>query len=233
MVLAANSTDVKAAKAVPSSGATTALPAVEAPKPSGAQAAAVPAAPKLATSQQQTSPVQPAAEAAQPVALTGSAAILAKLRSQRQTSSGPSAAAASKEQQAPKVTVLYASQTGTGQEIARTIHAECSAQGMQAQVMSFNEVGFDNLTAAKTPVVVFVASSTGDGDPPDNAAAAYVAMKKPWASDRLAGIKFTVLGLGDSNYTRFMHVSRAIKSRWVLGEQLCGLLYVLHKSLYA
>eukprot|EP00878_Enallax_costatus_P043953 GHUV01052076.1.p1 GENE.GHUV01052076.1~~GHUV01052076.1.p1 ORF type:complete len:736 (+),score=250.64 GHUV01052076.1:1236-3443(+) len=152
----------------------------------------------------------PTAETApQPVALTGSAAILAKLRSQRQ-------APAAKEQGTaapPKVTVLYASQTGTGQEIARTIHAECSAKGMHAQVMSFNELGFDNLTAAKTPIVVFVASSTGDGDPPDNSATGYVAMKKQWPGDKLAGIRYTVLGLGDSNYTRFMHVSRTVKSR--------------------
>lgn len=153
---------------------------------------------------------------AEPVALTGSAAILAKLRSQLQTSR-PTSATAEKQQDrtAAKVTVLYASQTGTGQEIARTIHAECSAKGIPAEVMSFNELGFDNLTASKTPVVVFVASSTGDGDPPENAAAAYVAMKKSWSTDRLAGIKFTVLGLGDSNYTRFMHVPRAVKNRCV------------------
>jgi hypothetical protein len=33
-----------------------------------------------------------------------------------------------------------------------------------------NEFGFDNLTAAKAPIVIYVASSTGDGDSPDNAA---------------------------------------------------------------
>lgn len=157
-------------------------------------------------------PTQAADTAAQPVALTGSAAILAKLRSQRQAPTAKTQDAAA----LPKVTVLYASQTGTGQEIARTLQAECSAKGMPAQVMSFNELGLDNLTAAKTPLVVFIASSTGDGDPPDNAATAYVAMKKQWPKDKLAGIRYTVLGLGDSNYTRFMHVSRTLKSRWVL-----------------
>jgi sulfite reductase alpha subunit-like flavoprotein len=60
-----------------------------------------------------------------------------------------------------RVTVLYASQTGTGQEIARSIQAECAAQGMPSEVMSMNELGFDNLRPDKTPLVVFVASSTG------------------------------------------------------------------------
>lgn len=61
----------------------------------------------------------------------------------------------------PRVTVLYASQTGTGQEIARSIHAECAAKGLHSEVMSMNELGFDNLRPDKTPLVVVVASSTG------------------------------------------------------------------------
>jgi len=56
---------------------------------------------------------------------------------------------------------------------------------------------------------------TGDGDPPDDSAAAYMALKKSWPEDRLLGVKFSVLGLGDSNYTRFMHVPRVIKNRCV------------------
>lgn len=103
-----------------------------------------------------------AAAAAAPVALTGSAAILAKLRSQRASAgSGKSSTANSMAKRDARVTVLYASQTGTGQEIARSIHAECAAQGLPADVMSMNELGFDNLRPDKTPLVVFVASSTG------------------------------------------------------------------------
>lgn len=228
VVLPANSTASKAASkptggdaavpAVAAGSSTAAVPpkAVVAMTPSVALSPAVAAAPAPAAA----NGVPVAAATEQPVALTGSAAILAKLRSQRQSTSAkaPSTAADGKADGSAasvpaRVTVVYASQTGTAQEIARTIHAEAAAAGLAADVMSFNELGFDNLSAAKTPLVVCVASSTGDGDPPDNAAAALLALKKSWPSNRLAGVKFTVLGLGDSNYTRFMHVPRAIKSR--------------------
>lgn len=45
------------------------------------------------------------------------------------------------------------------------------------QVMSCNELGWENLSPERTPVIVIVASSTGDGDSPDNAAKFYATMK--------------------------------------------------------
>ena len=55
--------------------------------------------------------------------------------------------------------------------------AESAKHGVRSRVMSCNELGFDNLSADATPVVVIVASSTGDGDPPDNAAKFYVDLR--------------------------------------------------------
>lgn len=113
------------------------------------------------------------------------------------------------------MTVLYASQTGTAQEIARSIQAASAQHSVKSQaccvfiawlwrpscsdqcaslekydkvrlpdgvtthlqVMSCNELGWDALSPEKTPVIVLVASSTGDGDPPDNAAKFYATMK--------------------------------------------------------
>jgi Flavodoxin len=74
-------------------------------------------------------------------------------------------------------------------------------------VLSCNELGFDGLSALATPVLVVVASSTGDGDPPDNAARFVATLKRrSQPAGVLAGVRFTVLGLGDSNYTRFCAV---------------------------
>ncbi|KIZ05949.1 P450 (cytochrome) oxidoreductase [Monoraphidium neglectum] len=151
--------------------------------------------------------------------MTGGAAILARLRAQRGAGAAvgvrsAAAAAATARKAPPRALFLFASQTGTGSEIAKTLAAEAKGHGVLAEAMSLNELGWGNFTPEKAPVVVVVAASTGDGDPPDNSAAFYVQLKKPHPADRLKGVKFAVLGLGDSNYTRFMHVSRTIRSRF-------------------
>jgi len=147
-----------------------------------------------------------AAAAAAPTSmLTGSAALMAKMQAER----------AKPQPKSKAVMVLYASQTGTAHEIAKGIAAEAAAEGLNAKAVGFNEFGFENLTPEKAPVVVIVASSTGDGDPPDNAAKFLVTLKrKTNPAGMLKGIKYTCLGLGDSNYTRFCAVPKAFCKRF-------------------
>ena len=57
------------------------------------------------------------------------------------------------------------------------LQAESAKHGVRSKVMSCNELSFDNMSADATPVVVIVAASTGDGDPPDNAAKFYVDLR--------------------------------------------------------
>lgn len=146
-------------------------------------------------------------EVKKPLAAVGGAAILARLKAEK--------AARSAAPKSNPLIVLYASQLGTAAEIAKTINSEANVKGIKSIVSSMNEYGFENLSAEKSPVVILVASSTGDGDPPDNCAKFYAGIrKKSNTSDILKGIKFTCLGLGDSNYTRFMHIPRVLKSKF-------------------
>ncbi|KAL6770831.1 hypothetical protein ACKKBF_B32860 [Auxenochlorella protothecoides x Auxenochlorella symbiontica] len=189
--------------------------------------AAAPQAPDQASRDTTASPAGPAPskldgggaapKAAAPPAAAGGAAILARLRAQRAGGRGGGAAgaAAGGGVSAPKpVTVLYGSQTGTAQEIAQNIGGRARELGLVAKVAALDEFGLDALTPAAVPVLVLVSSSTGDGDPPDNAARFYGQIKKRGQQpDRLKGMTFTVLGLGDSNYTQFCRVPRALRSQ--------------------
>lgn len=42
---------------------------------------------------------------------------------------------------------------------------------------SLDELGFEKLVEKKEPILIIVASSTGDGDAPDNAAKFYATMR--------------------------------------------------------
>ncbi|GBF89242.1 methionine synthase reductase [Raphidocelis subcapitata] len=112
----------------------------------------------------------------------------------------------------PHALFLFGSQTGTAQEVARTLHAEAAGRGVAAGVMSLNEAAAAGFGPALAPVVVVVTSSTGDGEPPDNAAGFARALRAqpPGALD---GLRFALLGLGDSNYLRFMRVPRTLRAR--------------------
>jgi len=213
----------EAAPAAPPAAAdTTAAPAAVVSAPAAASTAAAPPVAEEASKGASEVPGAAAAAAAAappaaqeapaaPVA-TGGAAILAQLMARAKTPPSASSAAPGEAVQ-PKVVFAYGSQNGTSQEIARNLHAEAVQHGFSAEVSSLNELGFSNISAARTPFLVLVTSSTGDGDPPDNAAQAWVQIKKKHPEGLLKGVRFTSLGLGDSNYTRFMHVPRTFKSR--------------------
>lgn len=170
-----------------------------------------------------------AAAAAAPAAATGGAAILAKLRAQQAAKPSTPPATETFEQlcqKAPaqlrsKAVFVYGSQMGTGEEIARSLHAGALERGYKADCMSLNELGVHNISKTRTPVVVLVASSTGDGDPPDNATTAYNQIRRKQPDGLFQGVRFTLLGLGDSNYTRFMACPRVFRTRFTeLGAKL-------------
>lgn len=92
-------------------------------------AAAAPAAADTPAAEAAAAPASEPPAAAGPPAATGGAAILARLRAQRGAKAEPAAAAPTKQ-----LVVLYASQTGTAQEIAKNIQAAAEQKGMQGRV---------------------------------------------------------------------------------------------------
>ena len=126
------------------------------------------------------------------------------------------AAAETKERARRDVAVrfLYGSQTGNAADICKAMSAEAAVLGKDSFATSCASMNETDVAAVLRPgaVSVFVVSSTGDGDAPDNCDAFFTRLKraaKTGAGKAGVGSQYCVLGLGDQNYSAFMAVPRA------------------------
>lgn len=111
-----------------------------------------------------------------------------------------------------KLLILYASQTGTAQEFAERIWRESKSHGFDGPIGSMDDHPIDKLPLES--LVVFVASTTGQGDPPDNMNKFWkFLLRKSLPANSLQNMKFGVLGLGDSSYVKFNFVAKKLHRR--------------------
>lgn len=108
---------------------------------------------------------------------------------------------------------FFGSQTGTAEEVAWDMVRQGRRQGFNCRdPQAIDDAGVSGLCQAR--MVVFVVSTTGQGDPPSN-------MRRVWqelllaslAKDFLSNLHFTVFGLGDSHYREFNYAARKLYSR--------------------
>ena len=113
-----------------------------------------------------------------------------------------------------RLVVLYGSQTGTAEEVAERVGREAERLHFSSLVSSMDTFSLSLLPTS--PLVVYIAATTGQGEEPDN-------MKKTWRfllrkslpSNSLEHQQFGVLGLGDSSYPKFNHVAKKLSRRLV------------------
>ncbi|TRY69277.1 hypothetical protein TCAL_12164 [Tigriopus californicus] len=111
--------------------------------------------------------------------------------------------------------LIFGSVTGKAESIAELIAEEAAKRGFAPDLQCMDGVG-KAYDLSKEKVVLIVSSTTGDGDQPENAERLWRKIKKRSVpSDYLAHLRFTILGLGDSNYTQFCNGPKTIHSRFL------------------
>jgi len=111
---------------------------------------------------------------------------------------------------AEKLVVVYGSETGNAEGIALKARKAAQKLGFDAKAFDMADVTPESLTGIKNLVVI--ASTWGEGDPPQRAAAFYKSLMAENAP-RLPGVRFAVLALGDMAYANFCATGRAIDER--------------------
>jgi sulfite reductase (NADPH) flavoprotein alpha-component len=107
--------------------------------------------------------------------------------------------------------VAYASQTGSAEYLARNSAALLETAGLSVRLCEIADL--DLAALAGTERILFVASTFGEGDPPDSAAPFLRHMAGPAS---LAAVHYAVLALGDRSYTHYCGFGRALDD-WLAG----------------
>ena len=106
--------------------------------------------------------------------------------------------------------VLYGSQTGTAEGVAKKTAKAAEARGFAPRMVCLEK--FESVDLAKEERVLVITSTYGDGEPPDNAQGFWNWLSSDTAP-RLERTQFSVLALGDTNYPAFCEFGKKCDAR--------------------
>ena len=109
------------------------------------------------------------------------------------------------------VKILFASQTGTAEGLAKKLAKEARGRGYDAEFLELGSISIDALATLEH--VLVIASTHGDGDAPD-CAAGFALQIQAAQGTPLTGLKYAVLALGDRSYSKFCSFGQHIDERF-------------------
>lgn len=111
------------------------------------------------------------------------------------------------------ITVISASQTGNARRVSEQLRDDLNAAGLSVTLVNAGDYKFKQIAQEK--LLLVVASTQGEGEPPEEAVALhkYLFSKK---APQLTGTAFAVFGLGDTSYENFCQTGKDFDTR--LGE---------------
>jgi sulfite reductase (NADPH) flavoprotein alpha-component len=106
--------------------------------------------------------------------------------------------------------ILYGTQTGSAEALSGRLAKEAKNAGFAARSMSMEDHAKVDFTVE--PRLLIVTSTYGDGEMPDNAHGFWARLNED-AEPKLANVEYSVLALGDMNYSKFCQAGKDFDRR--------------------
>ncbi|XP_020223137.1 NADPH-dependent diflavin oxidoreductase 1 isoform X1 [Cajanus cajan] len=111
-----------------------------------------------------------------------------------------------------KLLILYATQTGNALDAAERLSREAERRGCPINLLSLHQ--YDPSLLPQEEAVIFVVSTTGQGDAPDSMKVFWrYLLQRNLGHHWLKGVHYAVFGLGDSSYQKYNFVAKKLDKR--------------------